>query len=169
MKKKVEAVLFLYGDPLSVKKIALILDTSRSKTERCLNILSNEYSERDTAIEIINTVEDEYVMQLKPAYSHLIKHLPSKTSKALLKTLSLIALKQPIKQADVAKIRGNHAYRHIKKLEEEGLIEKKPAGRTYVLTTTKEFAEYYGLKDDSAREIKKFIKEKIESSDDMVF
>jgi len=162
MKEKVEAVLFVFGEPLSIKKIASILNVRRSEVEEALNILSNEYSEKETAIEIINTVEDEYVMQLKPQYSELIKYVPRKTPKSLLKTLSLIALKQPIKQIDVVKIRGNHAYLHIKKLEEQGLIEKKPKERTYILRTTKKFAEYYGLKTDSIEEIKKFIKEKID-------
>jgi segregation and condensation protein B len=162
MKEKVEAVLFIYGEPLSVSKIASILNTSKSVVKEALNILSNEYADRETAIELILTVEDEYVMQIKPEYSGLIKYIPSKTSKALLKTLSLIALKQPISQSYVVKIRGNHAYRHIRKLEEEGLIEKKPRGRTYTLRTTKKFAEYYGLQTTSVPEIKKFIAEKID-------
>jgi len=162
MKEKVEAVLFMYGEPLSIKKIASILNTSISEVEEALNVLLNEYSERETAIEIVNTVENEYVMQIKPEYSEIIKYLPRKAPKSLLKTLSLIALKQPIKQIDVIKIRGNHAYSHIKKLEEQGLIEKKPRGRSYIITTTKKFAEYYGLKTDSVEDIKKFIKEKID-------
>ncbi|MCK4433450.1 MAG: SMC-Scp complex subunit ScpB [Methanomicrobia archaeon] len=165
MKEKVEAVLFVFGEPLSIRKIASILNMRRSEVEEALNVLSNEYSEKDTAIEIINTVEDEYVMQLKPQYSELIKYVPSKTPKSLLKTLALIALKQPVTQINVVKIRGNHAYLHIKKLEEQRLINKKPKERTYVLTTTKKFAEYYGLKTDSVEEIKKFIKEKIDEED----
>ena len=162
MKEKVEAVLFVYGEPLNISKIASILKIGKSETEEVLNILSNEYAERETAIELVRTVGDEYVMQLKPEYSELIKYIPSKTSKALLKTLSLIALKQPVSQSYVVKVRGNHTYRHIKKLEEEGLIDKTPKGRTYTLTTTKKFAEYYGLESTSVDEIKKFIAEKID-------
>ncbi|MEA1993125.1 MAG: SMC-Scp complex subunit ScpB [Euryarchaeota archaeon] len=165
MKKKVEAVLFVYGGPLSLKKMASMLKTSRSNVKDALSLLSNEYAERETAVEIVHTVQDEYVMQLKPEYSDLIKYIPSKKSKAILKTLSLIALRQPIKQSKIVKMRGNHAYRHIKKLADDKLIAKKPKGRTYLLTTTTKFAEYYGLKNDSVEETKKFIRKRIEEAE----
>jgi len=61
-----------------------------------------------------------------------------------MKTLALIAYKQPIIQATVVKYRNNKAYDHLKLLLDEGFIKKEPRGRTFTLTTTTKFIEYFG-------------------------
>ncbi len=67
---------------------------------------------------------------------------------ALVRTLSAIALKQPVSQADVIKIRGAGAYDHIKELEIRDLIHRQEDGRSPILTTTKKFQEYFRLSKD---------------------
>jgi chromosome segregation and condensation protein ScpB len=61
-----------------------------------------------------------------------------------MKTLALIAYKQPINQSLVVKYRNNKAYDHLKLLLDEAFIKKEPKGRTFVLTTTTKFIEYFG-------------------------
>ena len=61
-----------------------------------------------------------------------------------MKTLAFIAYKQPISQAVVVKYRNNKAYDHLKLLFDEGFIKKEPKGRSFVLTTTTKFIEYFG-------------------------
>ncbi len=65
-------------------------------------------------------------------------------SKAVLRTLALIAFKQPIKQSKVAKIRGNKSYKHISELVERSFVKKTKQKRTYVLETTRKFTRYFG-------------------------
>jgi segregation and condensation protein B len=65
-----------------------------------------------------------------------------------LKTLSYIAYRQPVPQAQVIDMRGHHAYTHLQQLEEQGLIHRERAGRTRVIRTTEFFADYFGLSHD---------------------
>ena len=69
---------------------------------------------------------------------------------SIVKTLTVIALKEPIRQTELKEIRSN-AYEHIQELIEKGLISrtKDKNGRSYNLKTTPKFAEYFKLKGDA--------------------
>ena len=69
---------------------------------------------------------------------------------AVVKTLTVIALKEPIRQTELKEMRSN-AYEHIQELLEKGLISrtKDKNGRSYNLKTTPKFAEYFKLKGDA--------------------
>ena len=79
---------------------------------------------------------------------------------AVLRTLSVIALKEPIRQTDLKELRSN-AYEHIQELLEKGLIirTKDKNGRSYNIKTSPKFAEYFKLKGDTASLVKVLEKE----------
>ncbi|MHA1748670.1 MAG: SMC-Scp complex subunit ScpB, partial [Promethearchaeota archaeon] len=62
-----------------------------------------------------------------------------------LRTLTVIALKQPILKSIVVKIRGSGAYEHIKYLIDNDLINAVKKGRSFDLTTTDKYSEMFGL------------------------
>ncbi len=62
-----------------------------------------------------------------------------------LKTLSYIAYHQPVLQKKVAEVRGSHAYRHLRQLEEMNFITREDKGRTKIVKTTDLYADYVGL------------------------
>jgi len=127
-----------------------------------LEKLIEEYSSRDTAIEIIR-IRDKYLMRVKPAYQKFVgRFVESELDRSCLRTLAIIAIKQPIELSKLAKIRGNRCYEHVKKLEELGFIKAEKKGRTKILTTTKDFAVYFGLNTDDPEEIKKLLKSDLE-------
>ena len=79
------------------------------------------------------------------------------TSQGPLRTLSFIALRQPVPQAHVVRVRGKLAYGHVKQLRQMDLITDDRVGRTRILKTTATFADYFNLPHDTAamkREIK---------------
>lgn len=164
IKQLIEAVLFVSGKPVSLKDLASSFDTSGGEIKKIITELQQKYSEQESAVEIVETVDKKFVMQLKPEFSEIVMNYAPESgeSKATLKTLSLIAYKQPILQSDVIKYRGTGAYKHIKELEGDGLIERTPKERTYLLKTTPKFAEFYGLKSNSMEDIKKFVEEHLE-------
>ncbi|MBU7009633.1 MAG: SMC-Scp complex subunit ScpB [Theionarchaea archaeon] len=164
LKQLIEAVLFVSGKPVSLKDLAQSFDTPAGKIKKLIIELQKTYDEQGSAVEIVETVDKKFVMQLKSELSDVImKHAPaSSESRAKLKTLSLIAYEQPILQSKVVKYRGTGAYQHIKELEAEGLIQRRPKERTYLLKTTPKFAEFYGLKSDSPESIRKFVEEHLE-------
>ena len=64
-----------------------------------------------------------------------------------MKTLAIIAYKQPITQSKIVHIRGNKAYDHIKKFSELKLITSKKLGRTKELSLSNDFYDYFSVKD----------------------
>jgi segregation and condensation protein B len=147
LKSHIEALLFLTDKPLKAAVIARTLNQDVQAIRQAMLELIHDYEERNGALEIAD--EDGYMMQVKDEYSDLVNELaPFEMPTALVRTLSAIALKQPVTQADVIKIRGAGAYDHIKELEIRELIHRKEDGRSPVLTTTKKFQEYFRLSKD---------------------
>lgn len=148
-KSLIEAALFAAGKPLSSKDLVKLSGLSENDVRALAEDLVNEYSLRGSGIEI-RGFEDRYVMQVRASLAKdVISIAPREINAPLIRTLAIIAYKQPVKQSDLAQIRGNKSYSHVKELEQMGLISAKKSGRTKVLTTTKGFAEYFGLGSES--------------------
>ncbi len=159
MKEIVEAILFSSSEALTPAKIAKLSGLRVEEVIQHLEELINEYENRDSALEIIKLGE-KYLMRVKPRYAGYIRNLTERDlEKGVLRTLAIIALKQPIKLSDLARIRGNRCYQHVKKLKELEFINVKKEGRSTILTTTKNFAKYFGLKISNPNEIKRILKE----------
>ncbi len=154
MKKEIEAILFVSSEPISSSKIARILGIKVEDAEKILSELVQDYSSKDSSIEIVN-FGNKYLMRVKPEYSEVVRSFTEREfEKGLLRTLAIIAIKQPIKLSDLAKIRGNRCYEHVKRLRSMGFISEEKKGRSTILRTTKNFAIYFGLKSSEPEEIK---------------
>ena len=150
LKSRIEAVLFTTAKALSAKEIAEILDTDTEALEEALLDLIMDYSSRDGALEIDD--ENGYILQVKEEHMDIVEKLcPVELKPAVLRTLSVIALKEPIRQTVLKDMRGSNAYEHVQELLEKGLISrtKDKNGRSYNLKTTPKFAEYFKLKGDT--------------------
>jgi len=77
-------------------------------------------------------------------------------SPGLLKTLSIIAFKGPLKQSVLVNTIGNRAYEYAHELEKRGLISAKKSGRTRILKTTRLFVDYFG-KEPEKTNLEKFV------------
>ncbi|MCW4047268.1 MAG: SMC-Scp complex subunit ScpB [Candidatus Bathyarchaeota archaeon] len=156
-----EAALYVAGRPLDLNELGSVLNTrSKNKTQKLVKVLMQEYSVRNTALEILELKDERYVMQLKADYTPLVKKLVNRPllSSGPLKTLSYIAYRQPVSQKRVIEVRGQHAYGHVKLLKDMGLIAAERSGRSMALRTTDYFADYFGLTHDIAamkRELKR--------------
>jgi len=146
-----EAALYVAGRPLNLNEICSVLNTrSKNRAQQYVQMLTQEYSERRTPLEILALKDERYVMQLKTEFTPLVKKLVNRPllSSGPLRTLSYIAYRQPISQKRVIEVRGQHAYGHIKLLKDMGLIATERNGRSAVLKTTDYFADYFGLTQD---------------------
>lgn len=147
LKSRIEAVLFLTGKAVDLKEIAKILDEEEQNVEEAMLSLIMDYSSREGALEIDD--ENGYIIQVKSDYMDIVEKLcPVDISNAVLKTLTIIALKEPIRQSELKELRGASAYEHVQELEEKGLISRKKDknGRSYNLKTTPKFTEYFKIK-----------------------
>ena len=150
LKSRIEAVLFITARAVSTEEIGVILGEEKEKIEEAMLELIMDYSARDGALEIDD--ENGYILQVKEEHMDLVELLcPVDLKPAVLRTLSVIALKEPIRQTALIELRGSGAYDHLKELVEKGLISKSrdKNGRSYNLKTTSKFAEYFKLKGDT--------------------
>ena len=115
-----------------------------------LSALTESYEEDNSALEIQYLPEERVVLQLKPDFTRQASRFSLKPllSAGPRKTLSFIAYHQPIEQKEVALARGSQAYRHLKLLDEMGLIQREKDGRTTTIRTTQDFADAIGLSTD---------------------
>ena len=147
LKARIEAVLFVTGRAVDLKEIATILEADEQEVEDAMLSLIVDYSSREGALEIDD--ENGYIIQVKDEYMDIVEKLcPVDISNAVLKTLTVIALKEPIRQAELKDLRGSTAYDHVQELVAKGLISRKKDknGRSYNLKTTPKFAEYFKIK-----------------------
>jgi segregation and condensation protein B len=150
LKARIEAVLFITAKAMQIKEIAEILSVEPDEIEQALLDLIMDYSAREGALEIDD--ENGYILQVKTEFMDIVEKLcPVELSPAVLKTLTVIAIKEPIRQAYLKELRGSTAYDHVHELVEKGLISrtKDKNGRSFNLKTTQKFSEYFKLKGDT--------------------
>jgi len=144
----IEAALFAAGRTLTAKELSNLAGIREEEAYSLADEISKEYLGRKSGIEI-RAIEDRYVMQVRGGLAREVMAVaPKEIDAPLIRTLAIIAYRQPIKQSYLAEIRGNKAYDHVKELERMGLINRARAGRTKVITTTRAFADYFGLSSD---------------------
>ncbi|MFO8019277.1 MAG: SMC-Scp complex subunit ScpB [Promethearchaeia archaeon] len=151
-KNQVEAALYASGRALSIEEISLKLDIGKKEVEELINELAFDYLERSTAL-IIAQTGDKYQMQIKHEYTDSISDFAEggAIKEKYLRTLTVIALKQPILKKLLVKLRGTGAYQHVKYLVKQGLVDSVKKGRTSELTTTDKYAEMFGLPKNKSR------------------
>lgn len=148
----IEAALYVTGKPLDLKTLASVVGfRSEEKVRDLGRVLKDKYGSDGSALEVLELSDGRFVMQLKPQYVSDVKRLATRQllTPGPMKTLSFIAYRQPITQSYVAKVRGNLAYSHVKQLREIGLISEERLGRTKVLRTTPNFADYFNLSHET--------------------
>jgi segregation and condensation protein B len=159
-KNLLEAALFSAGRPVSEQQLKTLLNRSGTYVDSLVGKLLEDYRERNSALEIVK-LEGKYAMQLKPEYAGRVIGLsPGELRAPALRTLSIIAYYQPMQQSGLVDMRGQAAYEHVAMLLERGLIQKKRVGRSYELTTTDAFCDYFGLSKGDVESIKAQIRKK---------
>jgi len=156
-KALIEAALFVSEDPLTMHTLKKISGVSSTKEiKKILEQLRKEFNNPSRGFELALTPEG-YQLQVKDQFLGAVSGLTTYAdiSKGALRTLSIVALRQPILQSEIVKIQGNKAYNYIKSLEKKNLIKAEKAGRTKKINITKDFERYFGK---SLKEIQERLK-----------
>jgi len=158
LKGIIEALLFVAGEPLSIDRIKNILeDADKKSIQDMLWELQHEYDMRLSGLRIVE-VAGGFQIASRPELAQWIKRLrkvkqSSRLSKPSLETLAIIAYKQPLVKAEIEDIRGVDSSGVIKGLLDKHMIKivgrKDVAGRPILYATTREFLQYFGLRDIS--------------------
>jgi segregation and condensation protein B len=157
LKNSIECLLFASAEPLSLKKIARMLDVDTQVVRGIIEQLQEEYSNRGI---MILEIAQGFRMCTSPKYGELLKKLYSNPSNddnlslAMLETLAIIAYNQPITKAEIEYIRGVNSSAQLQKLLKKRLIKvigrKDIPGRPFLYGTTKEFLRCFGLPNISS-------------------
>ena len=148
---RLESALYSAGRPLTVEELIKASGTeSRQKTLAVLDSIIKKMKSAFKAIEIVNLPDGSYVFQIKPEYSSSVRKYASKPllSRATQKTLSYIALEQPISSKQLLEVRGSGVYTHLKELRQLNFIEHQAVGRLRIYSTTEKFQKYFGIEGD---------------------
>jgi segregation and condensation protein B len=159
---RVEAVLFASGRPLSAREIATALEiTDPRPVHQALRTLEQTYGHRQSSLEV-RRVGDRYALQLRESYVPTVHSVtPVEMAPRTVKALTLIAYHQPVLQSVLVRMIGDVAYEEVQHLRGIGLVRTEPKGSTLELTTTRRFAEYFGIASTRPEEIRRFLEQKL--------
>ena len=149
--KKIEAILFFKGEPVSLKKLGDILKVSSVEIKESIEKLKLSLAGR--GIVLIENNE-ELALGTAPEFSDLIENLQKEElnrdlSKASLETLSILLYKNGASRAEIDYIRGVNSSFTLRALSIRGLIEKTldpKDSRRYLYNPSFELLSFMGIK-----------------------
>ena len=160
----VEAALFSAGRPLDSTETAEATGLSRNKALGAPDALVEIYKSREGALEVIK-LGTKYALQLKPEAIEYGRRLaPQEIPSYLLRTLALIAHEQPMMQKELKYKLGDKVYEHVSELVELGMIQRERKGRSFELSVTSAFLEYFGIEAENQTEMKEYLEKALSSS-----
>jgi len=151
---RVEALLFLADEPLSLKRIAeaaSLHDVAEAKQR--IDALKALYDADETAFQI-EELAGGHQLLTRPIYHSWLLRLRRtghdlRLTPTVLETLAAVAYRQPITRADLEAIRGSNAAETLRILAEKGLVRsagrEASLGRPQLYGTTKKFLQAFGL------------------------
>ena len=147
-----EAVLFAAGDPITISKLAEIMESPEWEVQESMTQLEQELSGRGSGIFLRRSAGGYQLVTHPNAFpwvKKLSEHVQPTLSSSAMETLSIIAYKQPITKQEVEHIRGVRAERSIARLLELELVcevgRKQVVGRPILYGTTDLFLRAFGL------------------------
>ncbi len=150
-----EALLFVSDEPISVARIARILEISESEAKKTLEGLAEEYREQERGFQL-REVAGGWRLYTHPAYhekieAYVLSWDTRRLSQAALEALAVIAYHQPVTRQGVNAVRGVNSEGVISSLVDKGLVREvgrdKNQGNAILYGTTRTFLEKFGLKD----------------------
>jgi len=154
-KSLIESLLFVSGEPVTLTGLKNITEIPEPEIKQLLEELMAEYEGKNSGLQI-SEIANGYQMVTNPLYAPWIRKFKNtatsnKLSMPALETLAIIAYNQPITKAEIEQIRGVNSDGVIKTLLDRRLIKimgrREVPGKPLLYGTTREFLQYFGLKD----------------------
>ncbi|ASS75067.1 SMC-Scp complex subunit ScpB [Tumebacillus algifaecis] len=156
IKSVIEGLLFVSGsDGIEAKQLADILELDREEARDYLYDLQTDFIREGRGIRIVE-VAGMFQLTTRPEHAiffERLAHQPQQAtlSQAAIETLAIIAYKQPITRSGIEDVRGVKSERAVNTLLSKQLIKEvgraEGPGRPILFGTTREFLEYFGLRD----------------------
>lgn len=157
LKMIIEAALMVSGRPLSIAQLLDLFEQDGERPEKsdiraALTALQADYAGRGAELK---EVASGFRFQVKSDYARWVNRLyderTPRYSRALLETLAIIAYRQPITRGEIEDIRGVTVNANIiRAMQEREWIRvvgyRDVPGKPELLATTKQFLDYFNLK-----------------------
>ena len=153
LKGRIEAILFVAGEAVSIKELARALLISDKEIRNAISSLRDEYDFEQRGF-ILKRFGDNIQLATRPLYAGDVVRLlqpvqQQSLSQAAMETLAVVAYKQPVTRAEVEQIRGVKCDYSLQSLVNKGLIRedgrKDTIGRPILYCTTDVFLSHFGL------------------------
>ncbi len=153
LKGRIEAILFVAGEAVTVKELARALQTEEKAVKAELNAIRDEYDYNQRGF-LLKRFGDKVQLATRPLYAQDVLRLlqpvqQQSLSQAAMETLAVVAYKQPVTRAEVEQVRGVKCDYSLQSLINKGLIKetgrKDTIGRPILFGTTDEFLSHFGL------------------------
>lgn len=159
---RVEAVLFVAGEPLNSRKIADLASLADGTEARTLIRRLNELYDAQTSAFRVEEVAGGFQLLTRPKFGAWLRRLhqapvETRLSAPALETLAVVAYRQPVVRAEIESIRGVQCGEILRQLMERDLVRivgrSEELGRPYLYGTARRFLQMFGLRglDDLPR------------------
>lgn len=153
----VESVLFVADKPLDLNQLYEATGIEREKVQEALNQISGIHRDGISGL-VLYEVAGGWQFRTDPHSAEYVRRYlrvkPQRLTRAAVETLAIIAYRQPVTRPEVEDIRGVDCGAVIKALLDRKLIKilgkKEEVGRPMLYGTSREFLEFFALKDLSA-------------------
>ena len=149
----IEAILFSSGDPVSLDRIAQVLELDKATAEKLVQSTMDHFNVDDGGLRIAR-LGNNYQMCTNHEYAELVRQAldlrrNTPLSQAGMEVLAIVAYNQPVTKAFVEQVRGVDCSGVIGSLTAKGLLEEKGRlelpGRPLLYGTTPDFYAAWGF------------------------
>jgi len=150
----VETLLFVAERPLTLEEIRQATGVDVERLAKALDQLTGHYREGICGI-VLHEVAGGWQLRTSPLNADFARRFlrvkPQRLTRAALETLAIVAYRQPVTRPEIEEIRAVDCGAVVKALLERRLIKilgkKEEPGRPMLYGTTREFLEFFALKD----------------------
>ncbi len=153
----IEALLFVTDKPLALEQLHEATGFALEKITKVLAKLQAQRREGLSGI-VLTEVGGGWQLRTDPDSAEYVRRFlkvkPQRLTRAAVETMAIIAYRQPVTRPEVEDIRGVDTGAVLKALLERRLIKilgkKEEVGRPILYGTTREFLEFFAIKDLSS-------------------
>jgi segregation and condensation protein B len=149
-----ESLLFLAEKPLTVEELRQATGIDAERIAKGLDQLSGSYRDGLSGI-VLHEVGGGWQLRTSPLNSSFARRFlrvkPQRLTRAALETLAIVAYRQPVTRPEIEEVRGVDCGAVLKALLERKMVKilgkKEEPGRPILYGTSREFLEFFALKD----------------------
>jgi len=160
----IEALLFIYGEPIEIKKLVDILGVKKEQIEEALNALKDALNNNNRGLALVFH-DTKIQLVTKPDFANIVEKIVKEEyeenlTPAALETLSLIGYLGPISRNQIDYYRGVNSSYTVRNLMMRGLVEKSHDAKNqhiFLYQATVDLLKHLGIsKIDELPDYQKF-------------